>query len=543
MNPTQVANVGVAPPAFDKDQYRGEVLGLSGEAEEARAQQLLDDARALGLKVPEIEVSAPLAASMASGLVDLSSPVLSSGSSATDQNSIGDGSITPSLDPLSSARLNEVVSSLSDVTIASEQVKAGSTRSLASLSTRPTSYCSSESRAVLENAGSSSGTFSPSHRHSILSFASVDKKEKRRHSLKNAIGRIYFRKKRTPSSVILPPDAHIVVSKGEGGVVDHVFIETRPGRSSTSPDGDSGSSSTVDSLPRLEIPIYDRESVQRSAEEPRLAEMLERHQLERDRHVAFQETALRILRQRHQAAISTRQSENERLEEEMREKNLEHAARMEERQLVVEMEQQRDFHRAKQNSRTRIKHMEGYFRNASPPPSSSPATQHSSESFSGSESTTPPTRRFTRQQKEQLERQYRDHEMMDALHEARIKVLRERQELRLQEAMARMERELHQMCAENSKSITAMQADHRCEESSLIQALDSQKIALRHRWNLEEAILRKQLEIENGHIYGPLPPISFSRTNTNAIDPASNSKGTPAPATHHDSQPTQEDAT
>ncbi|EPS26831.1 hypothetical protein PDE_01770 [Penicillium oxalicum 114-2] len=515
---------------FDRDQYREEVLRLSTDAENARAQRLLDDARALGLKVPEIEISAPLAASMASGLIDISSPVLSSGSSATDRNSICDGSITPSHEPLSAARLNEVVSSLSEVTIASDRIKPGSTRSLASLSTRPTSYCSSESRAVLGNPSNGNETSSPSHRHSVLSFASTEKKEKRRQSLKNAIGRIQFRKKRTPSSAMLPPDAQIIFSKGEGGVVDHVFIETRPERSSISPDGDAASSTTAESLPRLEIPIYDKDSMQRSVTEPRMLEMLERHQLERDRHVAFQETALSILRQRHQTAISRRQSENERLEAAKREKDIEHAARMEERQLVVEMEQQRDFDRAKQNSRTRIKHMEGYFRNASPPPSSSPVTQHSSESFSGSESTTPPTRRFTRQQKEQLERQYRDHEMMDSLHEARIKVLRERQELRLQEAMARMEREFSQMCAEHSKLITAMQADHRREESGLIQALDNQKIALRHRWNLEEAILRKQLELQNGHIYGPLPPISFTAANTEATDL------TPSPPAQNDSQ-------
>lgn len=196
---------------------------------------------------------------------------------------------------------------------------------------------------------------------------------------------------------------------------------------------------------------------------------------------------------------------------------------MEERQLAVEMEQQREFDRAKQNSRTRIKHMEGYFRNASPPPSPAPAAQRSSESFSGSESTTPPARRFTRQQKEQLEQQYHDHETMDALHESRIKVLRDRQELRLRGAIARMERELKDMCVQHGKNITALQAEHRIEETSMIQALDNKKIELRHRWDLEEAILRKKLEVRNGHPYGPLPPISFSGFNNETLDSATSS--------------------
>jgi hypothetical protein len=186
---------------------------------------------------------------------------------------------------------------------------------------------------------------------------------------------------------------------------------------------------------------------------------------------------------------------------------------MEERQLAVEVEQQREFDRDKVNSRTRIKHMEGYFRNASPPPSTAGAAQRSSESFSESDST-PPARRFTRQQKEQLEQQYHDHESMDALHESRIKVLRERQELKLQEAIARMERELDDLIEQHAKNVEALQTEHRNEESSLLRAMDSKKMDLRHRWNLEEAVLRRQLETRNNQLYGPLPPISFSGTPT-----------------------------
>lgn len=305
-----------SPVPLDQDKYREEVLGLSIEAEKARAQQLLDDARALGLKVPEIEASAPLAASIASGMLDLSSPVLSSGSS-TDRNSICEGSITPSHEPLSPSGLDDVVSSLSEITIASERIKPGSTRSLASLSTRPTSYCSSDSRAVLGTYGNNYGALSPTHRNSVLSVASADKKEKRRSSLKNAIGRIYFRKKRTPSSVLLPPNAQITITKDDGGTVDHVYLESRP---PTSHDGDTVSNSTAESLPKLEIPIFDKDAVQRSLDDKELSELLERHRMERNKYVAFQEAALSILRQRHQTAISERQSDNERLEDEKRKK-------------------------------------------------------------------------------------------------------------------------------------------------------------------------------------------------------------------------------
>ncbi|KAJ6112004.1 hypothetical protein N7523_008065 [Penicillium sp. IBT 18751x] len=519
---------------LDEDRYRTEVLQLeSSEAEQARAQQLCDEARQLGLKVPEIEASAPLAASIASGIVDLSSPVLSSGSS-TDRNSIRDGSITPSHETssYSPVALNQIVSSLSDITLASARVKPGSTRSHASLSTRPTSFCSSESRTLPGGYGSHhDGLAVNQNRMSMISLASVDKKEKRRSSIKNAIGRIHFRKKR-PSSVIFPPNAQINISEGETGV-DRRDLESKP-EPQASHDIVPRPATAVEPLPRLEIPAFDKESMQRSADDPELSAMHERHRMERDRHVAFQVAAISTLRRRHQTAIHERLVENKRLEEEKEQKNTAAALRIEERQLAVEVEQQREFDRAKMNSRTRIKHMEGYFRNASPPPSPAGAAQRSSDSFSGSD-TTPPSRRFTRQQREQLEQQYHAHESMDALHEARIKVLRDRQELKLQEAIERMERELENLIQQHLKDVQALQAEHQKEESYLLRAIDSKKTNLRHRWYLEEAILRRQLETRNSQRYGPLPQIPFSGSSTE-ISGSTISTAEPSPVTAGDTK-------
>ncbi|KAJ5594354.1 uncharacterized protein N7459_000562 [Penicillium hispanicum] len=510
----------VVGPVLDEDKYRQEVLQMaSAEVEQARAQRLSDEARQLGLKLPEIEAAAPLAATIASGMVDLSSPVLSSGSS-TDRNSVGDGSVTPSLEPSSPSPspLDPVVSSFSDITLASERAKPGSTRSLASLSTRPTSYCSTDSRTVASPYGlNPEGLTVKGNRNSLLSVASADKQEKRRSGFKSAIGRIHFRKRRPPSVLLLPPDAMVTVSKGDGGI-EHVYLETKP-EPPTSAITSSRPSSAVTSAPKLEIPIFDKEALQRSLDDPELSMMLEQHSLERDRHMAFQDASLSILRRRHQTAISEKQSGNQRLEEEKSEKNTAAAIRLEERQLAIEMEQQREFERAKMNSRTRIKHMEGYFRNASPPPSPGTTTQRRSESFSGSDSAAP-ARRFTQQQKEQLEQQYHHHESMDALHEARIKVLRDRQEVKLQETIARMENELEKLCDKHAKDVTSLQAEHRREETSIIQALDNKKNELRHRWHLEEAILRRQLEVRNGLQYGPLPPISFSTVDSDTQDSA-----------------------
>ncbi|EAW09317.1 uncharacterized protein ACLA_035200 [Aspergillus clavatus NRRL 1] len=484
---------------LDEDQYRNEVLLLPTEdSETSRDQQLADEAHELGLKVPEIEVTASLAASIASGMIDLSSPVLSSGSS-TDRNSICE--VAP---PHDTPALDQVASSLSELTVSSDTPKCGSTRSIASLSTRPTSYSSSEGIV----AHSLNGIFArpSSHRSSLLSISSSDKKEKRRSSLKSAIGKIHFRKRRTPSTVLLPPAAEIIVAKDEGGV-ERVYVEAQPSESLNS------SAAEEEEALKLEIPFYHKESLDRSLENTELAQLRDSHTLERDRHLAFQDAFLIRLRRKQQALVVDRLSENKAAEEQKREKNAADAARMEERQLAVEIDQLREFEKEKQNSRTRIKYMEGYFSNAHPPPTSD------SESVSDTDRT-PPARTYTSQQKAQLVQEYHDHEGMDRLHTAKIKVLRDRQELRLQVAVARMERELDALIDKHALEFAELQRQHQQEESLALHTLDAKKAKLRRRWNLEEAVLRTKLELQHGQPYGPLPPLSFSNPTYETRDSA-----------------------
>ncbi|CAG8926349.1 unnamed protein product [Penicillium salamii] len=516
---------------LDETQYRQEVLGLSAESEEAQAQQLAVEAQQLGLNISEVEATAPLAASIATGNVDLASPVLSSGSS--DRNSAG-GSVTPSHEPTSPSAptLDPIVAGMSQVTLASRRLQPGSTRSLASMSTRPTSFCSSEGRVALAGYGYNNDMMdAKSKRHSMLSVASADKKEKRRSSFRSAIGRIHFRKKR-PSSTLLPSDATVLRT---GQEPDRVYLESPLERQV--PEDAIAEDGGVP-LPRLQIPLYSKESLQRSLDDPELSKMSERHRLERDRHLAFQDAALGILRRRHETAVTERQSDNQQQQEHKREKNIDDIIRLEERQLAVEIEQQREFDRAKINSSTRIKHMEGYFRNASPPPSpagGSTRAERSSESFSESDSTAP-ARVFTRQHMEQLEQQYHSHESMDKLHDARIKVLRDRQELKLQEAMVRTEKELDDMCNRHVQEIATLKTEHQQEELSLTQGLEEKQKKLRQRWYLEEAVIRRRLELRYGSLYGPLPPLSFSPPGTPSVTVSTPLNSSSTPDTIHPDQ-------
>jgi hypothetical protein len=177
---------------------------------------------------------------------------------------------------------------------------------------------------------------------------------------------------------------------------------------------------------------------------------------------------------------------------------------MEERQLEIEIDQIKEFDKAKRHSEIRIKHMEGYFHTPSPP--ASPALG----SETGSDAAARSNRTVTRRQKEQLAQEYLDRDSMNQLHDARVKVLRERQERQLQETIARLQNELEALINGNTDSIADLERDHQREEQEILQAFDSKKNKLRWRWNIEEAILRKKLQQRDGKPYGPLPTISFS---------------------------------
>ena len=152
----------------------------------------------------------------------------------------------------------------------------------------------------------------------------------------SAFGKIPFRRKRAPSSVLLPPEAQITVTKGELGE-EKVFVESKQ-RDAQQPDtpapgatgseteaGDGNESSTAggdsseSSVMRLEIPVFDHEALQRSLVHPELVKMREAQWLERNRHVAFQEAFMNRLRYRQQAVVADRLAENKRLEDEKRE--------------------------------------------------------------------------------------------------------------------------------------------------------------------------------------------------------------------------------
>lgn len=148
--------------------------------------------------------------------------------------------------------------------------------------------------------------------------------------------------------------------------------------------------------------------------------------------------------------------------------------------------------------------MEGYFKT---PSLSAAASKRNSQ---------PTSRQFTQKEKDALQQKYKERDSIDTLHAARIKVLRDRQERKYQEAVRRMERHSEETAQANRKHLQDL--DEHCEdERAAAQSwLHQKKKKLKLKWTLEENILRKRLELQTGESYATLPPILFETEKTSS---------------------------
>ncbi|KAL1995696.1 hypothetical protein VTN49DRAFT_1883 [Thermomyces lanuginosus] len=463
---------------MDEHRYRTEVLHLhEDETEDSVEERLFATAANLGLKIPDAELAASSAASINSA--SLGSTILSSHVTTSSLRASMASSSLSDVERSGAASVDQLASSFSNTTI-SEYVP-----STYSWSPRPMSIASVDDR---------SGSIRVKDRPQ----ATGSPTERKRHSLLGAIGKS-LRKRRPASMMTLSSSSSPrAVVPNRQGPVDKFVVETR----------NEGSHlpqlSEVDQPPAAEAPVYDDAAMQRSLHNPELIKLLEKHKAERDRLVALRENLMELSKTRHREIISERKIQNERIERQREEQNAAILARMEERQLQMEMDMMDEFRRAKQNSETRIKYMQRYVDGATLPDS---PTMGSQSSFSSGQSQ--PARHVTRQQWQQLEQELRDLDSMDRVHQARIKVLRERQERQLQNTTAKLERELQDLVNRNIDAIAELERQHLREQQAITQAFEAKKARLRRRWNLEEAILRKRLEERDGKPYGPLPEVSF----------------------------------
>ena len=182
--------------------------------------------------------------------------------------------------------------------------------------------------------------------------------------------------------------------------------------------------------------------------------------------------------------------------------NAERAARAEERQLSAELSLLEDFRREKLALQSGIHHMEAYFNTPTPTGTSAEDSPNDSDSVLSQ-------RQYTQQHRDRLQQKYHERNSIDTLHESKIKVLRDKQAKQSEEAARKMEREAADLAQSNGQRYRELEKLCRDEEAATMEWLEGKEKRLVARWTLEEAVLRKKLELESGVTYGPLPPLVF----------------------------------
>lgn len=309
----------------DESRYRKEVLHLEGEenTEESLEEQLVAEAAQLGLKIPDIQIAASLAATINAGYIDIS--VSSAGSthtrpSLTHPHSVADlvRSSALSIDLLAGGSGNGTGGggSVSETT-PSDRGNSGSIPSIDSFSTRPTSISSCDVRAV-PPPSSAQQLPSPS---SPASSSVIRLPERKRSSFIHAIGRPFW-KRRTPSAVNLPPNAHISLKKneaagagaerGEGASkpTSTVLVETKPIRIAEA-EASEKEAQEQETVLKVEVPVFDEAALQRSMEDARLRSLFESHKAQRSRFLRLQNELLDCLKAAHLIDVANRKSANE----------------------------------------------------------------------------------------------------------------------------------------------------------------------------------------------------------------------------------------
>ena len=149
----------------------------------------------------------------------------------------------------------------------------------------------------------------------------------------------------------------------------------------------------------------------------------------------------------------------------------------------------------------RLRHMEAYCHNPSPP-----STLKSSTSSCQSLDEQPryPERRVTEKDYHNLAQQYRERDAMESLHRSKIEVLRGRQDKSYEAFAERKKKDLAELEAANEKSLHAADWRHQKDEEVLVDALNKRGMRLQKRWRLQELIERTKLEKNTGKRYALL---------------------------------------
>ena len=162
---------------------------------------------------------------------------------------------------------------------------------------------------------------------------------------------------------------------------------------------------------------------------------------------------------------------------------------LEARQLEDEMKMEQEHHLEKRAVMLRLRHMEAYCQNPTPPP-----TPIDPASGRLSIDSVLPERKVTDKDYHNLAQQYRERDIMDTLHASKINVLRGKQKRAVENLIQRKDKELEILEKEQKKELALLDRDFTSQETDLRMALEKKRARLEARWRIQAFIERTKME-------------------------------------------------
>jgi hypothetical protein len=175
---------------------------------------------------------------------------------------------------------------------------------------------------------------------------------------------------------------------------------------------------------------------------------------------------------------------------------------LEARQLEEEMKVEAEHDLEKRAVMLRLRHMEAYCQNPTPPPT--PVDLSSGRSSTES---VLPERKVTERDYHNLAQQYRERDIMDTLHASKINVLRGKQKKAVERFLEKKEKELELMEREQQKDLALMDREFTSQETDIRLALDIKRARLESRWRTQALIERTKAETATGLKHAPLADV------------------------------------
>ncbi|OCT53852.1 hypothetical protein CLCR_10105 [Cladophialophora carrionii] len=393
------------------------------------------------------------------------------------------------------ANVDGIRSSLSTITIASDSVNQSPARSQ---STASTSCASGEHQHVTRSACISDRSPSTTDTHS----PETRKVGKRGSPLSRGFRKMAgFRKKRagglTSSSTLTS-----ISSDGESHDSETISVDIRSPSSAKSSKSSWSPPAFAVRPSHDPLPFIDIDSLKRSMECKELLELRMAQLEEKARFLEFQTSLVSQLRSQREALKSLKKAEHQRLLAEQTAKNERAAEELEARQLEEEMKMEAEHDLEKRAVMLRLRHMEAYCQNPTPPPT--PV-----ELLAGRASTDSvlPERKVTEKDYHNLAQQYRERDIMDTLHTSKINVLRGKQKKAVERFLEKKEKELECMEREQKKELALIDRDFTSQETDLRLALDTKRARLESRWRTQALIACTKAETSTGLKHAPLADV------------------------------------